>query len=78
MYRANTKHQQASLLSDVSKMPAGQRRLLEQSWAGAFRDHCFRQIDESIFAVLYSGKGSRPNVPVNVLVGLEILKSGKG
>jgi hypothetical protein len=78
MYRANTKHQQPSLLSDISTMPERQRTMLEHSWAGAFREHCFCRIDESIFAVLYSEKPSRPNVPVNVLVGLEILKSGMG
>ncbi len=37
----------------------------------------FRRIDEDTFAVLYSEKGSRPNTPVNVLVGLEILKEGR-
>ena len=41
-------------------------------------DACFCRIDEDIFAILYSDKASRPNIPVNVLVGLEILKSGFG
>jgi len=36
------------------------------------------RIDESRFAVLYSDEASRPNIPINVLVGLEILKSGFG
>ena len=35
-------------------------------------------MDEDIFAVLYSDKASRPNAPINVLVGLEVLKSGFG
>ena len=30
------------------------------------------------FSVLYSAAGSQPNVPGNVLVGLEALKSGYG
>ena len=38
----------------------------------------FSRIDEQSFAVLYSEKDSRPNVPVNVLVGLEALKAGFG
>ena len=78
MYRENRKHLQPSLLSDVSMMAEAQRERLEQSWAGAFREYCFKQIDESVFAVLYADVPSRPNVPVNVLVGLEILKGGLG
>ena len=31
-------------------------------------------IDENIFSVLYSKKASRPNTPVNVIVGALILK----
>jgi hypothetical protein len=38
----------------------------------------FCRIDEEIFAPLYSEEASRPNTPVNVLVGLEVLKSGFG
>lgn len=78
MYRENRKHLQPSLLSDVTQMNESQRERLEQSWANAFREFCFKQIDESVFAVLYSELPSRPNVPINVLVGLEILKSGLG
>jgi hypothetical protein len=65
-------------MSDVAMMPKAQRERLEKSWAGAFREYCFKQIEESIFAVLYTDVPSRPNVPINVLVGLEILKSGLG
>lgn len=36
------------------------------------------RIDETIFARLYSDKASRPNAPVNVLVAIEVLKSGFG
>jgi len=35
-------------------------------------------MDEKPFAVLYSDEPSRPNIPVNVLVGLETFKSGFG
>jgi hypothetical protein len=38
----------------------------------------FCRIDEEIFADLYGEGPSRPNVPADVLVGLEILKSGFG
>jgi hypothetical protein len=78
MFRKNTKHQQPALISAASELPEKQRKRLENSWAGAFYKEFFCRIDESIFAVLYSEKDSRPNVSVNVLVGLEALKAGFG
>ena len=78
MFRKNTKHQQPALISAASELPGKQRKRLENSWAGAFYKEFFSRIDEQSFAVLYSEKDSRPNVPVNVLVGLEALKAGFG
>jgi hypothetical protein len=78
MFRKNTKHQQPALISAASELPEKQRKRLENSWAGTYYKEFFCRIDEEAFAVLYSKKGSRPNVPVNVLVGLEALKSGFG
>jgi len=78
MFRKNTKHQQPALISAASELPEKQRKRLENSWAGTFYKEFFCRIDEPGFAVLYSEKDSRPNVPVNVLVGLEALKAGFG
>lgn len=78
MFRKNTKHQQPALISAIRDLPAKQRERLEQSWAGVFYREFFSRIEEESFAVLYSEQASRPNVPVNVLVGLEALKSGLG
>lgn len=78
MFRKNNKHQQPALISAISDLPEKQRQRLEQSWAGTFFREFFRRIDEEAFAVLYSRVDSRPNVPVNVLVGLEALKAGFG
>jgi hypothetical protein len=78
MFRKNTKHQQPALISAASELPEKQRKRLENSWAGTFYKEFFCRIDEEAFAVLYSEKDSRPNVPVNVLVGLEALKAGFG
>jgi hypothetical protein len=78
MFRKNAKHQQPALISAASELPEKQRKRLENSWAGTFYKEFFSRIDEDVFAVLYSEKASRPNVPVNVLVGLEALKSGYG
>jgi len=38
----------------------------------------FYRLNEDIFTDLYSDKHSRPNIPVNVLVGFETLKAGVG
>jgi len=35
-------------------------------------------VEEDFFAILYSDEPSRPNIPVNVLMGLETLKAGFG
>lgn len=78
MYRRNQHHLQLPLDSDVHKLPDKHRKRLAQSWAGAFYDECFCRICEDDFAVLYADCPSRPNIPVNVLVGLEILKAGLG
>src|SRR4030066_313075 len=78
MFRKNTRHLQPAVISAPSELPEKQRKRLENSWAGAFYKEFFCRIDESIFVVLYSEKDSRPNVPVNVLVGLEALKAGFG
>jgi hypothetical protein len=78
MYRKNRRAQQPLLLSDVNELPERSQKRLKESWAGTFREEVFQRIDEDRFAVLYSEKVSRPNVPVNVLLGLEILKDGRG
>jgi hypothetical protein len=78
MFRKNTKHQQPALISAASELPEKQRKRLENSWAGPFYREFFSRIDEQAFAVLYSDVASRPNVPVNVFVGLEALKAGFG
>ncbi|MBU1659868.1 MAG: transposase, partial [Chloroflexi bacterium] len=78
MYKENTEHLQIPMMSDLDKLSDKSRKRLEESWAGDFRRDIFSRIDESIYAVLYSDIPSRPNEPINVLVGLEILKSGYG
>lgn len=55
------------------------QKILEKSWAKPFSDIIFSNIDEMIFAPLYSAKrNSRPNAPVNVIVGALILKELNG
>jgi hypothetical protein len=78
MFKKNTKHLQPALISAASELPEKQLKLLKGSWAYSFYQDFFCRIDEEIFADLYSSEPSRPNVPVNVLVGLEVLKAGFG
>jgi hypothetical protein len=78
MFRKNDQHQQVPMFSTLNDLPPKQRYRLETSWAGTFYRDFFCRIDEDIFAILYSDEASRPNVPVNVLVGLEALKAGFG
>ncbi|MDI9470564.1 MAG: transposase [Bacillota bacterium] len=47
---------------------------LFKSWAVPFREKVFPLIDEEPFARLYDDKASRPETPINVLVGALILK----
>lgn len=51
-----------------------EKRFLDKSWAKAFREKIFPAIREEDFAVLYSDRRSRPNTPVNVIIGILILK----
>jgi hypothetical protein len=73
MFRENKKYQ-VSLFGMVYQLPVGVKRMLDESWAPAFRRLVFDKIDERRYAELYSDNVSRPNFPVNVWVGLEILK----
>ena len=78
MFVANDRHLQMPMFSSLDSLPEKIRKRLESSWAVTFYNQIFVRIDEIRFAVLYSDEASRPNIPINVLVGLEILKSGFG
>ena len=78
MYKANKRHLQPPLISNVNELPEKQRHRLEDSWAGTFYREFFCRLNEASFAVLYADCPSRPNIPVNLLVGLDTLKAGFG
>jgi len=78
MFRKNTRHYQLPLTSHVDELPEPLRKRLKNSWAETFYREFFCRLDEEPFAVLYTDAPSRPNVPVNVLVGLEFLKAAHG
>jgi len=78
MFKENNTHKQLAWISSVKDLPEKRQKRLAESWAGAFYREFFSRIDEGVFAVLYADMPSRPNVPVNVLLGLEALKAGFG
>lgn len=73
MYRANGA-QQMTMDDSYLRLPDHVRRLVDKSWAKDFAEIVFPAINEGRFAVLYSRNGSRPNTPVNVVVGSLMLK----
>lgn len=74
MFKENRKHQQVRLFGMAYQFPVGVMKRLDKSWATAFRKLIFEKIDERRFAGLYSTVDSRPNFPVNMWVGLEIIR----
>lgn len=72
-FRTNSS-QQMSLTDSFLNLTAREKKALEKSWAQIFADDIFPAIDEKRFAVLYSERGSRPNTPVNVIIGALIIK----
>jgi hypothetical protein len=78
MFRKNKRHLQPPLISSVSQLSAKHRQRLDDSWAGEFYREFFCRLKEEPFAAMYADVPSRPNIPVNVLVGLETLKAGFG
>jgi hypothetical protein len=78
MFKKNQRHKQLPLTSNVDELPPKLRKHLDTSWSGTFYREFFCRLDETPFAILYADCPSRPNIPVNVLVGLEYLKAGNG
>src|SRR5690554_1698823 len=73
MFTSNS-FQQISFFDKVHNMPKYLQKMLYNSWAHIFQEFIFPEINENRFEVLYSDKSSRPNSPVNVIIGALILK----
>jgi len=78
MFQKNDGHLQQSFINGLNELPEELQKRLETSWSSAFYENIFVHIDETAYAALYADIPSRPNVPVNILVGLEMLKAGHG
>ena len=77
MFKLNNSSQ-INLFDDTLYLSDYHKRLLLNGWAGYFRENIFPKVNEQNFSVLYSNKASRPNTPVNIMVGLLILKELTG
>jgi hypothetical protein len=67
--------QQMNLLDPINNLTDRERKILKNTWAEEFSNKIFPLINESRFSVLYSeNHASRPNNPVNVNIGLLMLK----
>ncbi len=68
-------NQQINMEDATFGLTAREAKMLSQSWADAFSKYIFPKINEERFSVLYSDNhASRPNTPVNVIVGALMLK----
>ena len=72
-------NQQLSLNDKFNRLTDREKRMLEESWAKPFAENIFPAINESRFAVLYSSnEATRPNTPINIVLGSMILSEMLG
>ena len=74
----SNKSNQLNFNDSVFNLTDREKRFLEKSWAKPFAEKIFPNINEEPFSVLYSDNASRPNTPVNVIIGSMILKEMLG
>jgi len=68
-------YQQISIEDSFLNLSERTKKFILNSWAKPFADIIFPEINEKRFAVLYSNNdASRPNNPVNAMIGALILK----
>ena len=73
-FRSNNT-QQLSFYDTFFGLTEREQKVLENSWARVFSEEVFPLINEEPFRVLFSGlEASRPNAPVNSIIGALLLK----
>lgn len=76
MFRINNMSvEQMTLTSKMNEWSDYKLKRMKNSWAEVFRARIMPNIKENEYSVLYSDTASRPNTPVNYMVGLLIIKS---
>ena len=81
MFRKSLKVKQIDLFNNLATQLNGKSLDLfndKNGWHNVFRNQVFNKIDELIFACLFDKSEGAPNFPVNVLIGMMILKTGFG
>jgi len=69
------KTQQVGLNDRFNNLTEKEKKIVLNSWAKPFAEIIFPSINEDAFAVLYSdNKATRPNTPINIVVGAMIIK----
>ena len=66
--------QQITFNDELWGLTDREKKALERSWARVFAEDLFPSINEEPFKVLYSDKASRPNTPVNIIIGALLIK----
>jgi len=74
VFKENNNHHNLNIFSRENILSKRIKKHLKNHWSGKFYYEIFRQINEKDFSVLYKVAKGRPNVPVNILVGPEIIK----
>jgi hypothetical protein len=78
MFRKNETHRQKNLFGLTNTLPETIIDKARGTEEYHFYHLIFSHIDEEIFSVLYSDEKSRPNAPINSLVGAIILQTRRG
>ena len=78
MFKKNPNQGQISVLDPCLLFPKYVLEALAKTWALYFYKNIFNNINEERFAVLFSENYSRPNTPVNIIIGLLFLKELNG
>ena len=78
MFKPNPNIGQINIEDPYLLYPKYIQKTLKKTWAHFFYQHIFKNINEERFSVLFSENYSRPNAPVNILIGLLFLKEING
>lgn len=78
MFKKNPNQGQISITDPYLQFPEYVQEALRKTWAPYFYQHIFKNINEERFSVLFSENYSRPNTPVNIILGLLFLKELNG
>jgi len=75
MFKKNQHHKQADIFGFSSILPASYVEEIEESTEKSFYELIFSKIREEDFSCLYSETFSRPNAPINCIMGSMLLQS---